>query len=93
MLFRKNNINIGIGLGILLPVVAFQLLWLLSQAAQAPFKMRSVALVAICLNLWLVQAFKKNKADMAIRGVVLVTVALAFIWAFWFFEEIRRDWA
>ncbi len=92
MIFRRNNLNIGIGLGMLLPIVVFGLLSSFISLLGLPFKTRTLALIAICLNMLIVQMFRKNRANESIRGVVLATVVMAFVWFGWFYEEIMAEW-
>lgn len=92
MFFRRNNLNIGLGLGILVPMTVFGLLFGLTGLAGLNFKTRSLALIAICLNMLLVSNFRKNRANESIRGLVIATVVMAFVWFAWFYKEITAEW-
>lgn len=92
MLFRRNNLNIGIGLGILVPIIAFGFLSSLVSMSSLPIKTRTLALIGICLNMLLVTAFRKNRANESIRGAVIATVVMAFVWFAWFYKEIVAEW-
>ena len=91
MLFRRNNLNIGIGLGILVPIAVYGLLSGLVSLSGLTFKMRSLALIGICFNMLTVRSFKKNRANESVKGTVLATVAMAFIWFAWFYKEIMDE--
>jgi hypothetical protein len=92
MFFRRNNLNIGIGLGMLVPIIFFGLISSIVSISGLLIKTRTLALIAICLNMLLVSMFRKNRANESIRGIVLATVALAFVWFAWFYKEILAEW-
>ena len=92
MLFRRNNLNIGIGLGILVPFATFSILTSLIALTGLTFKTRSIALIAICLNMLVMQGFRKNRANESIRGLVITTFAMAILWFTWFYKEITAEW-
>jgi hypothetical protein len=92
MFFRRNNLNIGIGLGILVPVIAFVFLFGLVSLSGLNMKTRTLALVAVCLNMLIVSNFRKNRANESMRGTIIATVALAFGWFAWFYQDITAEW-
>ncbi len=92
MIFRRNNLNIGIGLGILVPVVVFGLLYSLTALTGLNFKTRTLAIIGICLNMLVVRAFRANRANESIRGAVIATVVMAFVWFAWFYKDIMAEW-
>ena len=89
--FNKNNLNIGIGLGLLLPLVLFGVFYGVAQLG-LPLKLRTLALIAICTNMILINRFRKSRAGESVRGTVLATVVLAAVWLFNFYEEISAEW-
>jgi hypothetical protein len=91
IIFRKNNLNIGIGIGLLLPLIVFGILFGIVQAG-LPLKIRTIALIAICANLLITRPFRRNRAAESVRGVVMTTVALAALWIFNFYQEISAEW-
>ena len=91
-MFKKNNLNIGIGLGILLPMVIFGILSSVFNLAGLPLKTRTIGLICICLNILTLQRFKANRANESIRGTVLATVALCALWLLYFGQEIYNEW-
>ncbi len=92
MFFRRNNLNIGIGLGMIVPIIFFGLLSSIVSLSGLQFKTRSLALIAICLNMLIVRMFRKNRANESIRGIIWATVVMAFVWFAWFYEEILAEW-
>jgi hypothetical protein len=92
MLFRRNNLNIGIGLGIIVPIVVFGLLYGITGLFGVHFKPRSLAIISIALNMLLIRFFRKNRANESIRGTVIATFVMAFVWFAWFYKEIMDEW-
>ncbi len=78
---RKNNVNFGIGMGLLCPLVVYGALWTLTHwGGKAFLREQTTALIAICANLLLVQHFRGRFMGEALRGVTLATVILAMLW-------------
>lgn len=91
MLFRRNNLFIGVGLTLVVSILVFTILNAITDAASLPFKIRTLALIAICANMLIVRGFRKNRANESIRGAVLATVVLSIIWIVWFGAEIYDE--
>ena len=77
--------------GILLPVLSlvmlhqiFNVLETLGAASETGFspnfRARTLAILAIALNLILLNLFRKRRWDLAMRGVVIATTILAAAW-------------
>jgi hypothetical protein len=90
-MLRKNNISTGLLVGLLLPVagwVFFNALFDLlemknlasSEGFSQNFRERTLAIVAIALNLMPLNFYRRIRADQAMRGVVLATGLMALIW-------------
>ncbi len=92
MTLKRNNLNIGIGLGILLPLITFVILNGLTNVANISFKERTIALICICLNGLLMQFYKNLRANESVRGLVLATVGLCAIWFIYYGQEIMSEW-
>jgi hypothetical protein len=56
MIFKKNNLNIGLGMGMLLPMAFFGVLYGCVSLFHWSFKTRTIALIGICANIILMQA-------------------------------------
>ncbi len=98
-MFKKDNIFIGLGLGILIPLVAFILLYLLfgqlesagmasGEGFSPTFRQRTLAIVAICLNIIPFNIFQKRRFTQSMRGLAIATVVYAIIWVGYFGKEI-----
>jgi ABC-type uncharacterized transport system permease subunit len=88
MLFRRNNINIGIGLGILIPAMIFGFLYAFGGMGVLPLKIRTAALIGICANIFTANMFRKYRANQSLRGVMIATIIISALWLFWFLKEI-----
>lgn len=77
--------------GILLPLTIYAVLYavfgLLEQKGAASgsglsdnFRERTLAIVALAINIFLINTFKKRRWEDAMRGVVVATGLLALIW-------------
>jgi hypothetical protein len=90
-IFRKNNLNIGIGLGLMMPMIVFCVLLGVVKMG-LPLKIRTIALIGICANALAINLFRRNRAGESVRGMVLATVTMAAIWIFYFYQEISAEW-
>jgi ABC-type spermidine/putrescine transport system permease subunit II len=91
MIFRKNNLNIGIGLGIIFPMLFVALVLGTIALFHKSFKPRTVALIGLCSNMILIELFRKTRANESIRGTVIATVCLAVVWFIYFGQEIMEE--
>ncbi len=95
MLSRRDNLFLGIGLGLAVPFAGYGILLTLYDLLDSfglldgtgfseNFRVRTLALVAICFNIIIIQYFLKRYASKSMRGVLLSTFILAAIWLFYF---------
>ncbi|RLD17986.1 MAG: hypothetical protein DRI69_11150 [Bacteroidetes bacterium] len=89
----KNNLWLGIAIGLCLPVIAYGILLTVVDFADdyllppdifisAGFKDRTLSVFAICANLIPFHLYKKRYADDTMRGMVFPTVFFVGLW-FW----------
>lgn len=94
-MLNRNEIWVGILVGILLPVLGYALLYQLfgllelsgaasSHGFSPNFRERTLAIVAIAANLILLNLYRRRRWDLSMRGVVIATAILAFVWVFRF---------
>jgi hypothetical protein len=99
IMLKKNNLYIGLGIGILLPIVGYAILltifeqldalhWTSQQGLSFKFRTRTLAMIAICVNLIPVQIYQRLRANEIVRGLSITTVAMAMIWLFTFGKDI-----
>lgn len=84
----KNDLYLGIGIGILVPILIFFCLYGGNEAFHLPFKMRTIALIALFINTILVQRTGKTKMLKLSRGIVIATFILCIVWSIWFLPEL-----
>lgn len=94
-MLNRNALWVGLLLGLLVPTLAFVILYqifsLLELKGAAStvgfsenFRERTLAIVAIATNLWLLNFYRKKRWELTMRGVVIATAALALMWIWMF---------
>ena len=92
-MFNRNALWAGLVIGILFPVIGFLLLYNLfgileakgaasGEGFSANFRERTVAIVALALNLIPLNIYRKRRWDLSMRGVVVATAVMAFVWLY-----------
>ena len=93
---KKDSVWVGLAIGLLLPIGVYGILRLLYQLLDSvgilsdvgfaeDFRTRTLALVAICSNLILMQTFRKKHYQYeTIRGMLIASMILVAIW-FWLY--------
>ncbi len=90
-MFNRNEIWAGLLFGLLLPTFGFLLLYNLfsmleghgaaSGTGFSPnFRERTLVIVAIALNIFPLNIYRRRRWDLAMRGVVIATSILAVVW-------------
>lgn len=98
MIFDRNEIWVGLVVGLLLPFVGYAILLMIfeqlegmnmgsSSGFSISFRQRTVAILAICLNIFPINRFQKRRMTQSIRGLVLATFALVGLWLFLYGPE------
>ena len=90
-MLRRNDLFLGIGLGIFLPMLVFFFMFGITEFAHLPFKTRTLSLISICTNLLLLRFYGKMRALQTSNGVMYATFFLAVVWILWFYEEIIHE--
>ncbi len=92
-MLQRNELWVGLLLGILMPVLGmmlfnaiFNLLELKGAASSSgfteSFRERTSAIIAIALNLVLLNIYRNRRWENAMRGVVVATSVLAVFWLY-----------
>jgi len=90
-MFNRNDVLPGLLLGILLPLACFAILYQLFNLLELwgaasgtglsdNFRERTLAIVAIALNLIPLNIYRNRRWESAMRGVVIATGLLSIIW-------------
>lgn len=93
MLKDRNEIWIGLVVGLLLPFVGYALLlslndYLMTNNYSTGFRPRSLALIAVCLNILPMNVFMSRSQGQSMRGILIVTMAYAIVWFLYFRESL-----
>lgn len=95
----KDKFSFGLIIGIIIPLVAFGILYVFDQALITSdsvnitgnekflwtgFKRSTLVLIALCFNLIPTYFANKGYKDEFIRGIMMPTVIYAFIWFFYY---------
>ena len=89
--FQRNELWVGLLIGILLPLAGFTILYQIFSLLEARgaasgmgfspnFRERTLAIVAIALNILPMNVYQKRRWDKSMRGVVVATTVLALFW-------------
>ncbi len=92
---KKDSLWFGIAAGILVPAAVYALLLTIYTLMDSmgifsdvgfaeDFRIRTLALFAICSNLVLTQRFQKAYQSETIRGILFASMLLVIIWFFIF---------
>ena len=92
-MLNRNEVWAGLLFGLVLPLLGFLILYqvfnLLELRGAASgvgfsenFRERTLAIVAIALNLIPLNLFRRRRWENAMRGVVIATALMAFAWMF-----------
>lgn len=96
----KNNVFSGLFVGLVFPFacyLAIQGLFLSLKAAgisngplsyKESISERTIYLICICGNILGVQFFQRRDQKETIRGIAMMTVLFAMIWAFTYLREL-----
>ena len=98
-MFRKNSLLNGLLIGVILPAVVFFMLFSLFNllgkigtgtgiGLSESFRERTSAILAIAVNLVPMNAFRRRRFDLSIRGVVIATGLLALAWVVYYGMKI-----
>ena len=95
MILNKDNLWIGLAVGLLVPFVGYALLLVAYEQLEAMafasdswfspnFRERTLAVIAICLNIIFMNRFRRRRMTESMRGVVFATMLYVFIWVVYF---------
>lgn len=90
-MLNRNHLLSGLIPGIILPITLYAMLYALfglletqgaasGEGLATNFRERTLAIVAIAINVYLIHLFKKRRQETSMRGVVVATGILAIAW-------------
>lgn len=96
---NRNALWVGVLVGLLVPFIGYAVLlmiyeqlealgWLQSAGFSSDFRQRTMAIVAICLNLWPLNVYQKKRFTDSMRGIVFPTALYVMAWVIYFFGHI-----
>jgi uncharacterized BrkB/YihY/UPF0761 family membrane protein len=98
MFYERNHVLIGLVIGICMPIIGYALiLTLLEQIDNVSssnlqlataLKTRTLALIAICINIFLMRYYRRLRAEESMRGVFIAVGICAIAWIAKFSGEI-----
>lgn len=98
MFLKKNNLLFALAAGIFFPILTAAIVMLILEqiirlgggegSANPVVRPRTVYLIGICINVLLINYYKKLRYDQSMRGIVIATSILGLIWIIRFGSEI-----
>ena len=99
MFWNRNNLYIGVSIGILIPLIVYALEftlfaqldrihWASGDGLSIHFRERTLCMVALCVNILPVSIYRRRRAYETVRGLTIVTTLMAFLWLLYFAQEI-----
>lgn len=94
MVPKNDHLWIGLVASLIIPIIAYSLLIQLQNmigegsGQNITFELRTVALVAICINVMPLNYFRKTNRNRSLRGLATGTMILAIAWFFYFGRDL-----
>lgn len=98
-MLEKDSLILGILLGLAVPFVGYAIFlmifeqiaaseWLSSDTRTISFRARTIAVLAICLNIIPFRIYQKKWYQTTMRGVMIATLFYVGFWLFKFSADI-----
>lgn len=93
MLKNRNEVWIGLVVGLLVPFVGYALLlsvndYFINNGMSSGFRPRSLALIAVCLNILPMNVFMSRGQGQSMRGILIMTIFYAVAWFLYFRDSL-----
>ena len=99
MHYKNDKVWIGLLAGALIPFVGYAILLMIleqlaaneslaNQRLNFDFRTRTIGLLALAVNLIPMRCFRRRRANQAIRGLVLATMAYGLVWVYFFGQQL-----
>ncbi len=101
-IFDRNNLPLGLGIGVLSPVIGYLLVYgifalmvsagMMDPAGSAGGKrLRTIFIIAICTNVFWVRKFNQPHTAKTLRGIVLATMGYSIVWFVKYYQELYAE--
>lgn len=91
----KDALLIGLVIGLCVPFVGYATIQMLfeqiadleflnPETRSIRFRERTIAILAVCMNLIPFQLFKKRRFEKTMQGILIATFIYVFIWIYYF---------
>lgn len=98
-MFEKNSLPFGLLAALIVPAIAFGLLyglfelleslgWMSDSGFRPKFRERTTSIIAIGINAILLNSFQEKRLFETVRGIVIATVILVALWVYLFGEYV-----
>ncbi len=98
MFYQRNHVIVGLIIGLIIPIIGYALLLSLleiidnnagfSQVELAKaIKPKTLALLSICINILIMQYYRRLRAEESMRGIFIAVGILAIAWIAKFWAE------
>ena len=95
----KDSLILGVFLGLAVPFVGYALIltlfeqlaateWLSAETRTISFRARTIAVLAICLNIVPFKYYQKQWYQATMRGVMMATLIYVSLWLYQFSGDI-----
>ena len=92
-MLNRNELWVGLLLGLLIPILTYTLLLQIFSILEVKgaasgvgfsenFRERTLAIVALATNLFLLSFYRRRRWDKTMRGIVIATTLLALGWLY-----------
>ena len=94
MVPRNDHLWIGLAVSLVVSGLAFFLLLQLgglfssTEGRAITFRPRTLALIAICINILPMNVFRRTYRTRALKGLVIGVMVLSAVWFFYFGQEL-----
>jgi hypothetical protein len=99
MFYQRNHVLVGLVIGLMIPIVGYALLLSLLEIIDAnagfsqvqlasAIKPKTLALLSICIDILIMQYYRKMRAEESMRGVFIAVGVLAVTWIAKFWEQL-----
>ena len=99
MFYDRNKLFLGILIGLAMPIITYATLLTLMETFDAygpltqvklaeSIKMRTLALVSLCINVFIMRWYQRRRYDESMRGVLIAIAVFALAWIVKYGTEI-----